>query len=894
MYITQGSKRRTRADNTRNEPSEEKEPAEATKTRGRAKKLDQVDGSKSEMIEVPKKTRGRQPKAQTLRKEVESSDVKSHAKLKKATNLQDEAESNATRVEELTNAKPTVRTRAAVARTKVAAPSRPPKSSMANKKVKFQDDVDKDKENMPVELENTTSRATGLIIKPIRKPTTTRAIIRGRKVAPSKTGPKTDLSGNHVSPLSPKKIGQVAKSNSNGSEDELCGENTPLKILSHSPIRPPPSSIRRCDGTAPDCEFNTTTASSSPPKCSTTNILQSPARRPPPSPFKDALRKSPKKGSLGNTVPRPSLAATQSPARSTMKGSPKRGLAPTSVVKPIMFAQRPLKASLLQSPARRPTGSPIRNALLTSPSRRGYVSAHLEENKPSSPPEVACSSPLRTARTPDQAFKVHKISATGDNVVPETTSPDPISHEAANEFAEVHRRSSMAPVFTYEIAEEAYQAGPYSENILTASDAKPESTYKKQSSYPHDARPLEAPAFSLASPVFRFSVEESDSEDELASPQKVYLSTPLSRNEVSADDFALTGADSSVGSRKKTTWSSRAKRSPTTMTPLAAQMSAWLASSPERKLPTAAFQSADNVFSSVEAATQESPPKASFFDDEMAVLHSKDETMPDVQMKEDEQNLLLLRTSHDSQASEEYGDENQVPAIEPNLVQENMVSQDQSMTCTPAKVFSMHSREIHTVCKVPLRPAADELLSPLKVPRKRSRSLAGSSSQTIRSQEPHRSISPMLRQAQISDGALSGHGGCATPVMHRCSNDDSLIVGTPRTLRKSKFSNVLKGAVIFVDVHTTEGEDASGIFLELLTQMGARCVKQWSWNPRDSMSNVAHSPEGGTNEIDEVESSNNKIGITHVVYKDGGKRTMEKVRASKGVVHCVGVGWVLE
>jgi hypothetical protein len=84
----------------------------------------------------------------------------------------------------------------------------------------------------------------------------------------------------------------------------------------------------------------------------------------------------------------------------------------------------------------------------------------------------------------------------------------------------------------------------------------------------------------------------------------------------------------------------------------------------------------------------------------------------------------------------------------------------------------------------------------------------------------------------------------------------------------------LKGAVVFVDVHTTEGADASILFTELLTQMGARCVKRWDWNGKG---------EEGT-----------KIGITHIVFKDGGKRTLEKARETGGVVSCVGVGWVLE
>jgi hypothetical protein len=113
-----------------------------------------------------------------------------------------------------------------------------------------------------------------------------------------------------------------------------------------------------------------------------------------------------------------------------------------------------------------------------------------------------------------------------------------------------------------------------------------------------------------------------------------------------------------------------------------------------------------------------------------------------------------------------------------------------------------------------------------------------------------------------------------------------------RTARKGVVPDVLKGAVVYVDVHTTEGADASGIFVDLLTQMGARCVKQWSWNPRASIANPLS--ESGSPQVMSPEVSVNKVGITHVVYKDGGKRTLEKVRASNGIVLCVGVGWVLE
>ena len=103
--------------------------------------------------------------------------------------------------------------------------------------------------------------------------------------------------------------------------------------------------------------------------------------------------------------------------------------------------------------------------------------------------------------------------------------------------------------------------------------------------------------------------------------------------------------------------------------------------------------------------------------------------------------------------------------------------------------------------------------------------------------------------------------------------------------------------MVYVDVHTTEGADASGIFVDLLTQMGARCVRHWNWNPRASSSlprDAAFDYDAAIEEAREASTPGGKIGITHVVFKDGGKRTLEKVRDSKGVVLCVGVGWVLE
>ncbi|KAJ5610613.1 hypothetical protein N7510_007332 [Penicillium lagena] len=245
---------------------------------------------------------------------------------------------------------------------------------------------------------------------------------------------------------------------------------------------------------------------------------------------------------------------------------------------------------------------------------------------------------------------------------------------------------------------------------------------------------------------------------------------------------------------------------------------------------------------------------------------------------------------------------------------------------TPMKAAPRHMQTFHTVCKVPLKGEGPE--SPLKLPRKRGRSLEGAS--PIRSSPrsrnaiflPHNesasTLSPPHKSARVERSASPPKRRISTPrrpSMQRPSMGPprtSSVTGSPgKTPRRSSvrpFSMepppvpssvpsspektprpnfgaskpVLRGAVVHVDVHTTEGEDASGIFVELLQQMGARCVKTWTWNPRSSMSPV-----------DGVEPSA-KVGITHVVYKDGGLRTMEKVKHAAGLVKCVGVGWVLD
>ncbi|KAG5951326.1 hypothetical protein E4U53_003322 [Claviceps sorghi] len=226
-----------------------------------------------------------------------------------------------------------------------------------------------------------------------------------------------------------------------------------------------------------------------------------------------------------------------------------------------------------------------------------------------------------------------------------------------------------------------------------------------------------------------------------------------------------------------------------------------------------------------------------------------------------------------SEASQEYADENELP-VDPTLASNTM-----PQMVTPARPLPRTA--FFTTTKVPLKPADDSEPSPSPL-KKRSFSAGRASyrnagnlnlprSATVMSYSPTRSRDNRRSCVRAGDDTL------ATPTK---GDEQSGVSTTPgRQLGRDVDAALLRGCVVLVDVHTTEGADASGIFVELLTQMGAKCVKTWHWNPSASGNG---------------DGSSNKVGITHVVFKDGGKRTMEKVREAGGVVHCVGVSWVLD
>ena len=892
-------KRKTRTDDDVEEPvanaipdGEVKAPVKA---RGRQKKVNDDAKEVPPSVDVPAPTRGRQSKA-VASDQISSEAPKLRGRPKKAAIVKAETPSEAVNVEISNSTNEKVGGRA-IRPTKTAQEPAS-KVNTVRKRVKFHDEPEQGKENVPLKLktlEKSIGKATGLKAKPIRKPATVRATTRGKKTPQKKA--EDEIEAAEVRPLSPKKVKQVAKSSSIGSEDELGNERTPIRELSKSPVRSPARDQKK---DAPVLDFGEMKALSSSIK-GASSVLASPARKPPPSPFKDALKDSPRRVHLGDTIAIPIL--NRSPAKSSMLQSPARR-PPVS----------PIKLRAVGIPGKSVTATPIADTATTSkhakPIRTPFFS-----------PSKTISSPLRAARSPEQPFKVHKIDKSEQAATGSHNRKSPI---IPNNQEDKSRLDSSTPKTLENPIEDAQNEGnqspsPFeSTQCTTASlnETDVQNQYEEssmedqgnQSTTPPDfPDPIVAPAFSFAFPRLTPAHEDSDSEDELASGRKSYIPSKVGKHLVSSERHDISVSSEDVDWTPIPNGNVKAY----SMTPLATQLSSWLASSPEKQT-AAPFERKRGIFSPVgptllnrpvqvmDFPVVGTPPRSSFFEDQM-VAHEGGVQVFSPDVADGQEIYDVVEFSQESQASEEYGDENAMP-VDPQLVTDQPESNEAAVTCTPSKVFFNQPREIHTVSKVPLRPADDD--SPLRVPRQRSRSLAGPlrSVSTTKASTLHRlsnvpsefhdlnelnGIQPIdfTNQSHVTPIKL-GSEVLQTP---RTSSLSSF--GTPiRTDRKGAAANVLEGAVVFVDVYTTEGADASGIFLDLLGQMGARCVKQWNWNPRSGNS---LGDDAATTSPDSA-LPGNKVGITHVVYKDGGKRTLEKVREAKGVVLCVGVGWVLE
>ena len=887
---TRSTKRKTRAEDKAedvqvgSDVGEQGKPG-PTKTRGRSKKIESAGEEKASKTT---KTKTRQPRAETEEAETTVAEKPKTRATRSRTTKEDKLAIGDREAQ--SEAKPTKRSTRSRTGTITSEPEKPPLTkTKTTKKVTFQDDVSQDKENVTTTQGNTkksTTKETGLKAKPVRRPAQTGATTR--TIAGNTKARKISK------PLSPKKIVQIAKSSSISSEDELG--KSPIK----QPTKPSRATPEKKPVMQNEMGINDTKSRivNSPTSPQVQTLLASPPKKPPGSPFKDSIKESPKKFPM--VSPRKALGevpALQLQFKDSMKRSPKRlGFTPSqSQSQENLNFKAPTfgRSGFLDTPARRPN-SPLKIGSLKVPGRTGgpmpitNTTSALRHMKSSS---LLSATPRRLFGTPLKACKSIRSPAKVSLAEPE---PAPTEQEA----------SSQDPA---EPIEEATERA-----VADVEEQKQVSPLGAPQFLAHDV-------FSDTPKAFRSMIDD-DSEDELLS------GTPTMRSPVKNALLAAQGftpapkpiATEAITSPEQAYQQSRAVASieDISMTPLAFQMSKWFAASPPRDEETEEEQLND-VFLPVGAVlrrnsanishrqTMTPPGNPTFFEEQLEARQpspspSPQEALPeqDLHMAETVDSAEQEGRVQQSQESEQYGDENVLPQEQAVLEMEvdTTLQVTENAYVTPAKVFYNQPNVVHTVSKIPLKGAAEHSPSDLKLPKKRSKSLAGPLVELNVSEDPlfSQDMSEMSKGGAVLGGdpeVSEASNKIATPKSagklsrdaRTLSIELASIAGSPtKSVRKGADAQILRGAVVHVDVHTTEGADASGIFVELLTSMGAKCIKQWTWNPRASI--VAG----------EDPAASSKVGITHVVFKDGSKRTLQKVREAKGLVLCVGVGWVLE
>ncbi|EEH41673.1 hypothetical protein PAAG_03236 [Paracoccidioides lutzii Pb01] len=863
---------------------------------------------------------------------------------------------------------------AALTASSVAAKAKTRVTSAPRREVTFLDmAAESDKENHPIPSSTVAEPhhkiQMGIKGKPIRRTATT----TGER--------KLTTDGEKKEPLSPKKATQIAKSGSSASstdsaDDNLGSPRPRIPCYKGSPIKPSPrrpfdSAIKKIDSVSPvnkSMQSHSSTQGSQSEKplfcrsvtdaiSSVSMILASPARKLPPSPFKESMRDSPRRAHLQPTASISRPEGLDPREISPLKSTPKKGKLSASIFQspfnPTTTPSR-TKSMLLRSPAKRPP-SPIKPVVSDRPESPASETASelRREDAFLHPAKQPLSSEVERESTTGSVNEQVKaesksedifidglidldlsvldaVLSTGENGG-ESCQPEVDEGSSDEDTMKPPAQKMEDPFIITDIT--SMPPSPVGRYEIINPDASVSSLRSYQCIPPAAPSP---PAFTAKSHVqFAFrddTVEES--EDELMTDTSpIRFNIAQSRRETLFCNATLSAiADNDEDPEEKLGF-----------TPLAEKLRQWDSISPVKRRssrvqgrgifsplkqnePIANRQQdiATDIEMKDEAhlLTTSRTSAPSFFEDAMSMQHhesmeaaipssgSDDKTAIEPgDSKMDELNI------HEKWTPELYEDiegdgetyENAAPTestvpiglhyLGENESQNESAEKENSillpMSVTPVR-SRVYPRMTHTVSKVPLRPDGDGFV--LKVPRKRSRSLSSprkTSNAHLGTGRSLPTISPRKREAPMkpfSDDIVECEPEPElpdkTPTKYSTTTWPQAAVNHPKkspSKPKSNKERVLRGAVVFADVHTAEGADASGIFVELLTQMGARCVKSWSWNPRASLSPV----EG-------VDPKEGKVGITHVVFKDGGVRTLEKVREANGLVKCVGVSWVLD
>lgn len=665
-----------------------------------------------------------------------------------------------------------------------------------------------------------------------------------------------------------------------GSEDD-SGLDKPRS----SPTRPPSSNglLKRAESALSERDSDSTITVNA-------AILQprdfsigfdSPPRRPPSSPMKDSMKSPAKKiGAIpfpASALRKPTREGEHEPSKDTIS------LKSTFLQTPAKRPQSPIKGLSFPSAQQQhqPSQDTLKSSMFQSPAKRAFPGLKpLSEHAKAESSDAFCQTPAMRPLAVDRRKPSEKLIAedeeqsSGEKPVDEpidgpkfsgrlscvlSRSADPAVSEPMDCFDE---DDELDLVQTYEsdtqLDQTAHESEPTveseeaieAEEVEEAEEVTEDEVAEEQSS-PSPSPPITPPQ---SNPVYQLRDEDQDPCHDMSMISNMNNGTPEQGGQIMATP--------APNNRRETMG----------LSALADQLGAWDSESPTK--PSSSRRRMSSQVQSMES--EPSSDKPTYFEDEVDLHNESVQPASDIQEPELNdmpviaEDLELSREAESmshlpendfgnvggqrsfgddlSEASQEYGDENDVP-VDPSLAHAHAQVPKTPVRPAPRVAF--------TTTKVPLKPADDStpsqdkkrIFSASKIPSKGTGSLPKSA--TVISYSPTKEKTDMWST-----------------------------MGSPsRSPRKETNSSLLRGAVVFVDVHTSEGADASGIFVDLLHQMGAKCVKTWNWNPSGSQRS---------------ESSNNRVGITHVVFKDGGRRTMERVRQAKGLVQCVGVSWVLD
>lgn len=174
------------------------------------------------------------------------------------------------------------------------------------------------------------------------------------------------------------------------------------------------------------------------------------------------------------------------------------------------------------------------------------------------------------------------------------------------------------------------------------------------------------------------------------------------------------------------------------------------------------------------------------------------------------------------------------------------------------------------------------------------------SNMSITTPEHCRDVLVPITSNLTSSDSESSDGYTSSPDKDMSNNSCHIPQSPFDTCVYFKESKPLLYVIAYLDIKTTDNNDASSSFKYILTELGATIKDKWNWSAPcllDTSKNLNKSL--GTNDAYGFQS----IGITHVIWRSGCPKILEKIKAANNYlekinetrkIHCVGIGWIMK